>query len=854
VTTVVLRERLRHALPVAIGLVLFMAALEVLRLELRTVSWHALSADIFATPPDRLALAVALTAFNYATLTGYDLLAFAYIAKPLPRLQIAAASYLAYAVSNNVGFAMLSGASIRYRFYTRWGVTTEELSRIVFSYSVTFWLGLFALGGLSLVMSPLPEGYAVPAERMLVAVGWILIVIPFLYIAAATIRRTPLRLRRIELPLPTPTIAVAQLLLSALDWTLAGAVLYVLLQPSGLSFLPFLGIFLVAILVGMVSHVPGGVGVFEGLMVLLLKPYMSSAALLPALVVFRAIYYLLPLSIALVGLVVDEAWQRRAHVGRVAAAAGRLTDQLTPNVLAVFTFLSGVVLLFSGATPAAPGRLTGLEALLPLGVIEASHFLGSVLGVALLILSQGLARRLDAAFYMTATAIVAGIVTSLLKGFDYEEATLLLLVLFILWRARPAFDRRAAFFETRFSAPWIASVIGAISASVWLGLFAFQHVDYSHELWWQFELQSDASRFLRASVGAAIVVALFGLARLVRYAPHEAPAPTDADLADAGRIIAGQASTYPFLAYLRDKSLLFNDARTAFVMYAVQGRTWVALGDPIGPEDQATGLIRRFLERCDDFGGVPVFYEVGKARLHLYADFGLGFVKLGEEAKVDLSQFTLAGGHAAKYRQALRRLEKEGASFRVVETTEVPALIPQLREVSDNWLAAKSTGEKGFSLGFFDEAYVSRFPVAVIESAGRILAFANIWPGTSHEQFSIDLMRYHGDAPTSVMEALLVHLMKWGHEHGYHWFVLGMAPLSGFEQSPVASLWNRLGAFLYEHGESIYNFQGLRAYKEKFDPVWEPHYLAYPGGLRLPLIMADVSALVAGGYRRIFRK
>ena len=104
------------------------------------------------------------------------------------------------------------------------------------------------------------------------------------------------------------------------------------------------------------------------------------------------------------------------------------------------------------------------------------------------------------------------------------------------------------------------------------------------------------------------------------------------------------------------------------------------------------------------------------------------------------------------------------------------------------------------------------------------------------------------------MEALFVHLMQWGHEHGYRRFVLGMAPLSGFEDSPVASLWNRLGAFLYEHGESIYNFQGLRAYKEKFDPAWEPHYLAYPGGLRLPRIMADVSALVAGGYRRIFRK
>jgi phosphatidylglycerol lysyltransferase len=118
---------------------------------------------------------------------------------------------------------------------------------------------------------------------------------------------------------------------------------------------------------------------------------------------------------------------------------------------------------------------------------------------------------------------------------------------------------------------------------------------------------------------------------------------------------------------------------------------------------------------------------------------------------------------------------------------------------------------------------------------------------------SLDLMRYHHDAPRDAMEALFVHVMQWGKEQGYRRFVLGMAPLSGFETSPVASLWHRLGSFLYQHGESFYNFQGLRAYKEKFDPEWEPRYLAYPGGLKLPRILADVSALIAGGYRNIFR-
>jgi phosphatidylglycerol lysyltransferase len=190
----------------------------------------------------------------------------------------------------------------------------------------------------------------------------------------------------------------------------------------------------------------------------------------------------------------------------------------------------------------------------------------------------------------------------------------------------------------------------------------------------------------------------------------------------------------------------------------------------------------------------------------------------------------------------------------VVPAADVPALMPQLKAVSDDWLRLKAGAEKGFSLGFFDEAYLRRFPVAVIERDGRVQAFSNLWLGARSVELSLDLMRYSGDAPKSVMEALLVHVIVWGKAEGYQRFALGMAPLSGFEASPQAPSWSRLGAFLYQHGEAVYSFQGLRAFKEKFNPTWEPRYLAYPGGLRLPLILADTSALIAGGYRRILMK
>ncbi len=845
-------ERLRQILPALLGLLLFGAALAVLRRELHAVTWHELTSDVLAVPATRLLAAVLLTAANYVVLGGYDLLAFASIGHALSRWRVAAASMLAYAVANSVGFAMFSGAAVRYRFYTRWGVTARQLSQVVFSYSVTFWLGLLFLGGWSLAVSPLPTAHELPARELVAPLGWLLLLASLGYLAAVHVRREPIRLWKLELPLPAPRFAFAQLAVSSLDWGLAAAVLWVLLPPSALSFGGLLGAFLAAQLLGLASHVPGGVGVFEGLMVLLLRPFLPSAQLLPALVVYRLVYYVLPLTVALLALLADELRQRRESTARAGALLGWLSEQLTPRVLATFTFLAGAGLLFSGATPAAPGRLGWLEGLLPLAVIEASHFLGSLVGAGLLLVSQGLARRLDAAYFLAAGGLLAGILASLLKGADFEEATLLALLLVVLWRARPAFDRRAALLETAFSPGWVAAVLATLAASLWLGAFAFRHVEYSHELWWQFELGSEASRSLRSSVGAAVGLGLLGFARLMRPAPHDAPLPTAGELEAAGPAIAGQSSSFPYLAYLGDKSLLFDDERRGFVMYGVQGRTWVALGDPVGPPALLPALVRLFLERCDDFGGTPVFYEVRKEGLHRYADFGLSFVKLGEEARVDLRAFTLQGGAGHRHRQSLRRLEKEGASFRIVPPAEVPALMDRLRAVSDSWLREKAAAEKGFSLGFFAPAYLARFPVAVVEREGRVQAFANVWPGPQGEELSVDLMRYTEDAPKGVMESLFVHLMRWGQEQGYRWFVLGMAPLSGFERSPVAPLWNRLGSLLYEHGERFYNFQGLRAYKEKFDPVWEPHYLAYPGGLSLPRILADVSALIAGGYRRIF--
>jgi phosphatidylglycerol lysyltransferase len=289
-------------------------------------------------------------------------------------------------------------------------------------------------------------------------------------------------------------------------------------------------------------------------------------------------------------------------------------------------------------------------------------------------------------------------------------------------------------------------------------------------------------------------------------------------------------------------------------MYGIEGRSWVALGDPVGPESEMEEIAWSFRELSDRHGGWTVFYEISKAYLPLYLDLGLNLLKLGEHARVRLMTFSLEGKSRKPLRNVCNRLEKEGCNFIVIPTTEVAGLMPELKVISDVWLAEKNTREKGFSLGFFDPVYLQRGPVAIVRKKERIVAFANLWLSAEKEELSPDLMRFLPDAPESVMEYLFLQLMLWGKQEGYRWFNLGMAPLSGLEDHTLAPLWNRLGAFMFRHGEHFYNFQGLRRYKDKFDPEWEPRYLASPGGLALPRILTNIAGLISGGLKGIVTK
>jgi phosphatidylglycerol lysyltransferase len=205
------------------------------------------------------------------------------------------------------------------------------------------------------------------------------------------------------------------------------------------------------------------------------------------------------------------------------------------------------------------------------------------------------------------------------------------------------------------------------------------------------------------------------------------------------------------------------------------------------------------------------------------------------------------------YRQILRRAERDGVRFRILAPAEVTERLPELRHISAEWLTAKKLAERQFSIGSFDDEYLCHFPCAVAEEtsgSGRILGFANILEGPRGSELSVDLMRYRSDGP-SVMDFLIVSLLLHGKSQGYGEFNLGMAPLASVGEQRGAHTRERLARLFFQRGEQWYNFQGLRFYKEKFDPEWLPRYMAYQDAWEWPMAIAYVSALIAGGWSSV---
>jgi phosphatidylglycerol lysyltransferase len=853
-----LLSKYRQPIGLVVTLLLFSIALIACRHLLSELDIYALHDSVLSTPRASLIGALAATAVGFVVLLGYEWSASRYANVKLPTRTLVLGGFTAFAIGNAIGLSLLSGGSVRYRLYARHGVGAAEVARMTLFASLSLGCALPPLAALA-TLSNLPAASAALhlSQGLLGTIAGIIIGLSLLLGAGIYRRRLGeqpiahnllVRVGRRTLRLPGLRLTLLQLLITALDVLAAATVLYLLL-PEAPPFGAFVLVYLLALAAGVLSHVPGGVGVFEAILLAAFANDLGAAPLAAALLLYRLIYVMLPLLVACVLLLASEA--KRFFFAQQAI---RVASGLAAPILAVLVFLSGVVLLLSGSTPEIDTRLEDLGFLIPHRLIDASHFGASLIGVLCLLLAQGLRRRLSAAWMLTTILLLTGALLSLLKGFDWEEASLLILIAALLGVFRRSFYRPSRLLELPFSPFYLMASACVVGASIWLLLFAYQDVPYTHQLWWQFTLDADAPRGLRSALGSAVLLVVVALTWLLRTARPVIHLPNQEELAKAAKILMSSNQPDGGLALTGDKALLFHTNNDAFMMYARRGRSLVALYDPIGSTQQRAEMIWQFRDLCDFHHARPVFYQVRAENLPFYMDIGLTAIKLGEEARVDLGKFDLEakGKEMKDLRYTWNRGSRDGLSLEIHEPGEAP--LDELKVISDAWLTGKNVREKGFSLGRFSPEYLQHFRIAIVHFEGRPVAFANLLETHSRELASLDLMRAHPDAPKLTMEFMMVGLIQHYKKHGYARFSLGMVPLSGLQPRRGAPLTQRLGSMVFRRGEQLYNFQGLRRFKDKFQPDWEPRYMAVPAGLDPLVALADTAALIAGGLTGLVKR
>jgi phosphatidylglycerol lysyltransferase len=292
-------RKLGRALLGLLPLVLLLAVSRALWRELARLRWEDVSLALTALPTARVGLAVLATAASYLALTLYDVLALQYVSRKLPYRKVSRISFTACAVGHSIGLSVLGSGSVRYRLYSKEGLTAREVGRIVAFVGLTFWTGLLLAGGLCVSWAPesLSLLHLPPLAARAVGVGLLLLAAGYGVLSMRTHRGGSAQ--GLLAHVPRPRLAVRQLVVSSVDWMMAALVLYLLLPPeAGLS-LPALGaLFVAAQALGIASQVPGGLGVFEFTILTALSPHVPVPSVLGMLLAYRVLYYLLPLTVA----------------------------------------------------------------------------------------------------------------------------------------------------------------------------------------------------------------------------------------------------------------------------------------------------------------------------------------------------------------------------------------------------------------------------------------------------------------------------------------------------------------------------------------------------------------------------
>jgi len=635
------------------------------------------------------------------------------------------------------------------------------------------------------------------------------------------------------------------LAVSIMEWTLAGILFYTIASYfyKDLIFINIMSIFVIASIAGILSFLPGGAGSFDliaiiGLQLAGLTPNES----LTAVILYRIFYYFVPSGTAIMifSLKVLKKAEEKGSVIKSNAYG-----QFVAALMAIVVFTCGLVLLLSALTPSLISRSRLITDVASITFLQFSRSISIAIGLMLLITSKEIFFRVNRAYHVVMILLFAGGIFTFIKGFDIEEFSFILVSMGIIRLSKTNFYRKSI--PIKLSS-LITQALGVFVLLIgYLRVSHFLFFTYIKKFHYPQLVFKDFSTFIHSGVIAYTLFVVFIIAWYVKRKNIDEDfrfqGVDEEKLLQFWKKYKGHHLSH--LIYLGDKQLFWAADSQVLIAYAKYSDKAVVLGDPMGEEFLISEGIQEFQMFLDLYGYRAAFYEVDEKNLSMYHDNGYYFFKLGEEAIVDLQAFEMTGSNRRSFRNTLKRFEKDGFAFEVVHPPFDNAFLDKLELISKEWLGKRN--EMGFSIGWFDREYLQKAPIAIVRNLSRdeIIAFVSLmYRDPQKDIIGIDLMRFKNDVPNSTMDFIFTQLLIHFKENGYNHFSFGLAPLAKVGYAPK-SLWTeKIAYFVSKHGKPIYSFEGLRKFKDKFDPDWEPRYLAYPQLMSLPALLIEISLLV----------
>jgi uncharacterized membrane protein YbhN (UPF0104 family) len=625
----------RH-LPAVLGVALLVGAIYVVQHEFRHLKLKDIGDSLRAIPVLALAFSFVWTVLSYFILTFYDRLGTIYAGHKVSYGRVAFASFCAYALSHNLGFAAVSGAAVRYRLYAHWGLTPLQIGKTIAFCSLTFGLGGMVLGGIVLFVEPTSVpflGQHIPILGLYGA-GALLWTIVIAYVSLATALGN-FKVFGHEIALPGFRMALLQVALATVDVATTATIFYALLPSApGLTWLMFLGVYVASYSAGLAANLPGGIGVFDAAMLLGLAPYMDAPPVVGAIVIFRLYYYIIPLFLAGSMFAGNEILlrgggllQRISRLSGPQAISRWSEPDFAVTAATGAVGLCGMVLLLLGVLAPTPD-FAWLDSEYAEIAIRAGGYIPSLIGAGLVVMAIGLSHRVNLAWGLAILLLISGAAFAATQNNLLWVSAVLILTVMLVAPFRAHFYRHASLLSGPLEPSSAVSLL-VLAASL-IGLATTrQHVHaVTNDAWWAIVMSPAVPPPVRFTVATAVILALTAIWWLVR--PGRVRFLTWSDETRRRLVAIGGADGYNAAAIPAD-GVVLGEAQRAGIPFRRIGPVLLGLGDPVGQDADQVSAIWRLRDLARQEGLDPAFWRTGAGLLKVYGDIGLTALPLAAD-------------------------------------------------------------------------------------------------------------------------------------------------------------------------------------------------------------------------------